>query len=411
MPPYSSFGFSTSCSRSRRASCEQRRLGVRPDVGLDIGDQPRPRARARAIDRALGRRRSATRTRGRSAPRRTPSCAAACSGTCWRRRPRALRRRATSAAQSSRPRDDVVDAARGGRRDRCGGLRPSARAPSKVRSRGSQTTVGTPASTKASRSISNSVHVGTLAEVDDRDRRRRCRAAPVAVARRAARREAARSVGGSATAASVAERVHRLAAHRTARRAAACRPGRPATRRCIRRSAASPAAGTRRAARRCWRVRIPGSMRISRSSASVTPSCVEQRARSSIAAATTRSPMRGNRLGTRRGCALRRRRSGRTAAGTDSACDRRTSASAAASRRRATAQNCRRQLALRPEQRRARRATASIRSSTAAGRAGEAGRRTDAEHLLPARPATATDGRSAPDRSTRFAIFSTTCRK
>ena len=89
-PPTLPSRASRRCRRTRRSASGRADpgRGARPraaahgaaTVGLDVGDQPRPR-HVRLHDRALAGATTATRTPDRSAPRRTPSCAAACSGS------------------------------------------------------------------------------------------------------------------------------------------------------------------------------------------------------------------------------------------------------------------------------------------------------------------------------------------
>ena len=109
VPPYSSFGFSTSNLRDRvaRARGSPERATV-PDRVRFTSRPARPR-HVRADDRALGvgeqRRVPLVGEHGeeRLLVRRS------CSGACWRRRPRAARKRPAAPAHSSRARDDVVD--------------------------------------------------------------------------------------------------------------------------------------------------------------------------------------------------------------------------------------------------------------------------------------------------------------
>ena len=153
----------------------------------------------------------------------------------------------------------------------------------------------------------------------------------------------------------------------------------------------------------------PGSIRTRRSSASVIPSSPNSRG-ASIAAADHALADRGDRLGRACGCALRRRRSGRTGAETDSGRGRRTSASARASPRPATAAN----------------SGVSSRSACSSAVPGrdrvhqqfDGGPGAPVKPLAGPMPSISSqrgqdcDGWPFSARSmTRFAIFSTTCRK
>ena len=102
----------------------------------------------------------------------------------------ALGRRSTSARALVRPRDDVVDQHAAVDQVDRGSRRRSARPPWNTSSRGSQTTVGTPACRER---VAQQLELGPrrhVAPVDDRDARRLARARPTRGSCRAARRAA-----------------------------------------------------------------------------------------------------------------------------------------------------------------------------------------------------------------------------